>query len=73
LAISSAENEQHRENLGVSNVSSNCLLSFPICSTRCEMTSADDEEEAGHFFLLFLIVLLHLLLFLLQQQQQKLF
>jgi hypothetical protein len=47
----SAENEQYRENLGVSNISSNCLLSFPICSTYCKMTSTDDDD--GHFILRF--------------------
>lgn len=52
LAMSSAENEQHRENLRVSNISSNYLLSFPICSTHYEMTSTNDEE-VGHFILRF--------------------
>jgi hypothetical protein len=50
----SAENEQYRENLGVSNISSNCLLSFPIRSTYCKMTSTeDDDDEVGHFILRF--------------------
>ena len=49
----SAENEQYRENLGVSNISSNCLLSFPIRSTYCKMTSTEDDDEVGHFILRF--------------------
>lgn len=48
----SAENEQYREKLGVSNISSNCLLSFPICSTYCKMTSTDDDDD-GYFILRF--------------------
>jgi hypothetical protein len=32
----SAENEQYRENLGVSNISSNCLLSFQFAQLIAE-------------------------------------
>jgi hypothetical protein len=68
----SAENEQYRENLGVSNISSNCLLSNLLNSLRNDFKQMM-MMRLGFSSYVFLLVLLHLLLLLLLQQQQKLF